>query len=79
MDWRSGPQGEVSDLLAEIEAGLERDFRSKPVAIALAMKDLAFTEALGRAPFHLVGWNVLHVGGDVVSGQALTCSANRPR
>ena len=40
----SGPQGEVSDLLAEIEAGLERDFRSKPVAIAWAMKDLAFTE-----------------------------------
>src|ERR687891_117881 len=40
----SGPQGEVSDLLAEIEAGLERDFRAKPVAIAWAMKDLAFTE-----------------------------------
>ncbi len=40
----SGPEGPVSDLLAEIEAGLERDFRSKPVAIAWAMKDIAFTE-----------------------------------
>ena len=40
----SGPQGDVSDLLAGIEAGLERDVRSKPVAIAWAMKDLAFTE-----------------------------------
>jgi pimeloyl-ACP methyl ester carboxylesterase len=39
----SGPEGEVSDLLAEIEGGLERDFRSKPVGIAWAMKDIAFT------------------------------------
>jgi pimeloyl-ACP methyl ester carboxylesterase len=39
----SGPEGEVSDLLAEVEQGLERDFRSKPVGIAWAMKDIAFT------------------------------------
>jgi pimeloyl-ACP methyl ester carboxylesterase len=39
----SGPEGDVSDLLAEIEQGLERDFRSKPVGIAWAMKDIAFT------------------------------------
>lgn len=39
----SGPEGPVSDLLAEIEAGLERDFASKPVAIAWAMQDIAFT------------------------------------
>jgi haloalkane dehalogenase len=40
----SGPEGPVSDLTAEIEERLERDFRSKPVAIAWAMKDIAFTE-----------------------------------
>ena len=39
----SGPEGEVSDLLAEIEQGLKRDFRSKPVGIGWAMKDIAFT------------------------------------
>ena len=39
----SGPEGRVSDLLADIEERLERDFRSKPVGIAWAMKDLAFT------------------------------------
>jgi haloalkane dehalogenase len=39
----SGPEGPVSDLVAEIEQGLERHFRSKPVAIAWAMKDIAFT------------------------------------
>jgi len=38
----SGPEGEVSALLGEIERGLE-SFRSKPVAIAWAMKDIAFT------------------------------------
>jgi haloalkane dehalogenase len=46
----SGPEGPVSDLVAEIEQGLERDFRSKPVAIAWAMKDIAFTpDILERA------------------------------
>jgi haloalkane dehalogenase len=39
----SGPEGPVSDLCAEIEQGLERVFRDKPVAIAWAMKDIAFT------------------------------------
>jgi len=39
----SGPEGEVSDLLAEIEQGLKRDFGSKPAGIAWAMKDIAFT------------------------------------
>jgi pimeloyl-ACP methyl ester carboxylesterase len=46
----SGPEGPVSDLVAEIERGLERDFRSKPVTIAWAMKDIAFTpDILERA------------------------------
>jgi pimeloyl-ACP methyl ester carboxylesterase len=46
----SGPEGPVSDLVAEIEAGLERDFRSKPVDIAWAMKDIAFSpQVLERA------------------------------
>jgi pimeloyl-ACP methyl ester carboxylesterase len=39
----SGPEGPVSDLCAEIEQGLERGFRDKPVKIAWAMKDIAFT------------------------------------
>lgn len=39
----AGPEGEVSDLNAEIEAGLETHFRSKPVKIMWAMKDIAFT------------------------------------
>lgn len=39
----SGPAGAVSDLLADIERGLERSFRAKPVTIAWAMKDVAFT------------------------------------
>jgi pimeloyl-ACP methyl ester carboxylesterase len=38
----SGPDGPVSDLCAEVEAGLERHFRSKPVTIAWAMRDIAF-------------------------------------
>ena len=36
-------KGPVADMNAEIEAGLKRDFRSKPVHICWAMKDLAFT------------------------------------
>jgi pimeloyl-ACP methyl ester carboxylesterase len=39
----SGPEGRVADLSAEIEAGLEQHFRGKPVKIAWAMKDVAFT------------------------------------
>jgi pimeloyl-ACP methyl ester carboxylesterase len=39
----SGPEGPVSDLQGEIEARLERDFRSKPVKIVWPMKDIAFT------------------------------------
>jgi pimeloyl-ACP methyl ester carboxylesterase len=38
----SGPEGPVSDLCGEVEAGLERHFRAKPVAIAWAMRDIAF-------------------------------------
>ena len=33
----------MSDLNAEIEAGLETHFRDKPVKIMWAMKDVAFT------------------------------------
>jgi haloalkane dehalogenase len=36
-------EGPVVEMTTEIEAGLERDFRSKPVHIAWAMKDVAFT------------------------------------
>jgi haloalkane dehalogenase len=39
----SGPEGPVSDLLGEIERELELRFRSKPVKIVWAMKDIAFT------------------------------------
>lgn len=39
----SGPQGEVADLNADIEAGLQKHFRTKPVKIMWAMKDIAFT------------------------------------
>jgi haloalkane dehalogenase len=39
----AGPEGAVSDLNAEIEAGLEEHFRAKPVKIMWAMKDIAFT------------------------------------
>jgi haloalkane dehalogenase len=42
----SGPEGPVADLSAEIEEGLERHFRSKPVRIVWAMKDIAFTEEM---------------------------------
>jgi cis-3-alkyl-4-acyloxetan-2-one decarboxylase len=38
--------GPVVAMNAEIEAGLERDFRSKAVSIAWAMKDVAFTPAV---------------------------------
>lgn len=38
----AGPQGPVSDLLAEIEAGLAA-FAERPVAIVWAMRDVAFT------------------------------------
>jgi pimeloyl-ACP methyl ester carboxylesterase len=37
----SGPEGDVADLMDEIGRGLER-FRSKPVAIAWSMRDVAF-------------------------------------
>ncbi|HKJ36527.1 MAG TPA: alpha/beta fold hydrolase [Solirubrobacterales bacterium] len=44
----SGPEGEVSDLLAGIESGLAA-FADRPVAICWAMKDIAFTpEMLDR-------------------------------
>ena len=39
----SGPEAPVAGYLGDIEAGLERDFRAKPVRIIWAMKDIAFT------------------------------------
>ncbi|MFQ5554342.1 MAG: alpha/beta fold hydrolase, partial [Acidimicrobiia bacterium] len=39
----SGPGGAVSDLTGDIEAGLQKHFRDKPVQIVWAMKDIAFT------------------------------------
>ncbi len=42
----AGPEGEVADLNASIEAGLRKHFRDKPVKIMWAMKDIAFTPGL---------------------------------
>jgi pimeloyl-ACP methyl ester carboxylesterase len=39
----SGPEGPVADLLGEIQQALEQHFRARPVRIAWAMKDIAFT------------------------------------
>ena len=39
----SGPDGPVSDPCGAVESGLEQHFRSKPVKIAWAMRDIAFT------------------------------------
>jgi pimeloyl-ACP methyl ester carboxylesterase len=39
----SGPEGRVSNFVAVIEEGLRDGFREKPVGIAWAMKDRAFT------------------------------------
>ena len=39
----SGPSGPVSDLTGDLEAGLERHFRGRPVHVTWAMKDVAFT------------------------------------
>jgi haloalkane dehalogenase len=39
----TGPEGEVADHNAQVEAGLEEHFRNKPVKIMWAMKDIAFT------------------------------------
>jgi haloalkane dehalogenase len=39
----SGPDGPASDLAAVIETGLRHYFADRPVAIAWAMKDPAFT------------------------------------
>ena len=41
-----GPEGRVADLGGEIEAGMEKHFRDKPVMICWAMKDIAFTEEM---------------------------------
>ena len=40
----SGPSGPVSDLCADIEEQLKLHFRDKPVGIAWALKDIAFSE-----------------------------------
>ncbi|MGH3082937.1 MAG: alpha/beta fold hydrolase, partial [Gaiellaceae bacterium] len=42
----TGPSDPVSDFWGELEDGLERHFRDKPVAIAWGMKDRAFTPAV---------------------------------
>ena len=39
----SGPDAPLAGYLGELEAGLERHFRTKPVRIVWAMKDIAFT------------------------------------
>ena len=39
----SGPDAPLASYLGDLEAGLERDFRIKPVQIVWAMKDIAFT------------------------------------
>jgi haloalkane dehalogenase len=46
----SGPEAPLAGYLGDLEASLERDFRSKPVRIMWAMKDLAFPpQMLDRA------------------------------
>lgn len=40
----AGPEGRVADFCAEIENGLRTHFGSKPVSIAWAMRDVAFSE-----------------------------------
>ncbi len=42
----AGPEGRVADLGGEIEAGMEKHLREKPVMICWAMKDIAFTEEM---------------------------------
>lgn len=39
----SGPHASLAGYLGDLETGLERDFRAKPVRIVWAMKDVAFT------------------------------------
>ena len=39
----AGPEGDVADLNAQIEERLREHFRSKPVKLMWAMKDIAFT------------------------------------
>jgi haloalkane dehalogenase len=39
----SGPEAPLAGYLGDLETGLEREFRSKPVRIVWAMKDPAFT------------------------------------
>jgi haloalkane dehalogenase len=39
----AGPQGAVAEMTAQIEEGLERHFRDRPVRIVWAMRDVAFT------------------------------------
>jgi pimeloyl-ACP methyl ester carboxylesterase len=39
----SGPQARLAGYLGDLEAGLEREFRAKPVRIVWAMRDVAFT------------------------------------
>jgi cis-3-alkyl-4-acyloxetan-2-one decarboxylase len=43
------PEGPVSDLAGEIEQGLERNLRDRPVRIVWAMKDVAFTPQMVEA------------------------------
>jgi len=42
----TGPSDPVSHFWGELEDGLERHFRDKPVGIAWGMKDAAFTPAV---------------------------------
>ena len=49
----AGPQGAVAEMGAQIESGLERYFRDRPVRVIWAMRDIAFTpEMLDRAWLH---------------------------
>ena len=55
----TGPSDPISHLRGELEDGLERHFRDKPVGIAWGMKDAAFTPAylelwLGTFPHAVV-------------------------
>ncbi|WUH91495.1 alpha/beta fold hydrolase [Streptomyces sp. NBC_00433] len=42
----TGPVSPLTSLLSDLETGLEREFRSRPVEIVWAMKDVAFTSQI---------------------------------
>jgi hypothetical protein len=83
----TGPSDPVSHFWGELEDGLERHFRDKPVGIAWGMQDAAFTPAvldelwLGTFPHAVVtrvpGCRPLRPGGCLRVGRAGATGAAR--